>query len=84
MRHFLLSLAIAPLPLGVLKASPVSLLVAFTGRAKGVPACKIGATFRAVDIAPVTPSADHHLAVAASTVIQAGSVLHRRKTPMRT
>jgi len=68
----------------VLKASPVSLLVAFTGRAKGVPACKIGATFRAVDIAPVTPSADHHLAVAASTVIQAGSVLHRRKTPMRT
>ena len=84
MRHFLRSGAVAALALGVLQTPPAGLLVATSGSAKGGTACLFSATVRTVDIAPIALAADHHLTVAAGAVVQACSVLHRRKRPMRT
>ena len=84
MRHFLTSGAITPLALGMLEPPSAALLITFSRGAQRRLARLTGATMGAVDIAPVATTTDHHLTVAAGAGIEAGSVLHRHKGPMRT
>jgi hypothetical protein len=88
MRHFLLltltlTLTVAPLAGGMGQAARAAGLVALPGLALGLAARESGAAGAAIQVAPVTAVADHHLAAAAGTVEQTGTDRHRRPGPMR-
>ena len=84
MRHFLPSpSAIAALALGMGEAAPAALLVAPTRLPQGLTAGGLRAPLTAVNVAPVTVAADHHLAVTTGTVEQTCAALHRPLPPMR-
>jgi hypothetical protein len=88
MRHFLLltltlTLTVAPLAGGMGQAARAAGLVALPGLALGLAARESSAAGAAIQVAPVTAVADHHLAAAAGTVEQTGTDRHRRPGPMR-
>ena len=84
MRHFLTSGPVTTLALGVLQTAATGVLVASSGSSQRRPAGRVCARFTAIDIAPIAVTADRYLAVTADTVVETGSVLHRRLQPMRT
>jgi len=84
MRHFLSRVPVAVLTRGVGTTAPQRALVAASGRALRLAPGRARTARTAVDIAPVTATAQHHLAPAAGTVEPPGGVLHRRLPPMRT
>jgi len=84
MRHFLPSpSAITALALSMGKAAPAAFLKPLTGRADGLTAGGLRAPRTAVEVAPVTVAADHHLAPTTGTVKQTRAALHRPLLPMR-
>ncbi len=70
MRHFVLALTIAALPLGMAAGPTERALVANAGAAHALTACQPRALAAAVDIAVVAPRADLHLHPAAAAVIE--------------
>jgi hypothetical protein len=84
MRHFRSSpLAIAALARGMGEAAPARFLITPSGLSTRLTAGGLRATLTAVDVAPVTVAADHHLAVTTGTVEQTCTGLHRPLRPMR-
>ena len=84
MRHFLASGSVTTLALSVIEAAATGTLIAFAGGSERCAAGPIRTRLTAIDIAPIAVTADRDLAVTAGTVVEAGSVLHRRLLPMRT
>jgi len=84
MRHLLPSpLAIAALALRMGKAASTASLKALTGRTHGFTARGLRALLTAVEVAPVTVAADHHLSATTGAVEQACTAQHRLLLPMR-
>jgi len=61
MRHFVLARAVAALALGMLEPSGPAALIAPTSGTDRLAPGRLRALPAAVDIAPVTATADHHL-----------------------
>lgn len=83
MRHFLLSRPITALSFGMAFAAAAALLIAASRRAQRRPARLISARRTAIAIAPITVTAERHLASTAGTEVQTSGVVHRRLPPMR-
>ncbi len=79
MRHFLASGSVTALALSVIKAATTGVLIASSGRFERFSTGQICTRRPAIDITPVAVTADRHLAVAADTVVETGSVLHRQQ-----
>jgi len=84
MRHFLTLRSVTTLAFGVLQAAATGVLIAPSGSSQRRPAGRACARITAIDIAPIAVTADRYLVATADTVVEAGSVLHRRLQPMRT
>jgi len=83
MRYFLLeslpkTLAITTLAFGVGMTTRTGRGVSTGGATTGFPACFPGAAIEAIAMAAIATAADDHLAVTASTVVEAGRRIHRR------
>lgn len=83
MRHFLLSCPITALSLGMAFAAAATLLIAASRSLKRRPASLISTGRTTIAIAPITVTAEHHLASTAGTEVQTSGVVHRRLPPMR-
>jgi len=83
MRHFLVFGSVTALAFGVLQTAPAGSLIALSGRSQRQVPSSLGAATSAIDVSAITIAADHHLAVAAGTVVQTRRRLHRRQGPMR-
>ena len=84
MRHFLVFGSVTALALGVLETATMGVLVASSGSSQRRPAGRVCARITAIDISSIAVAADRYLVVTADTVVETGSVLHRRLQPMRT
>ena len=76
MRYFL------ALTISVALLAPCECTGIFAGSAQVFATGRMRTTVSAIDVPPVTPATDDHLAVAASTVIESGGCVHRPLKPM--
>ena len=79
MRHFLTSGSVTMLALSMFETTPPATLIASSGLFERFSTGQICTGRPAIDITPVTVTADGHLAVAADTVVETCGVLHRQQ-----
>ncbi len=82
MRHFLATLAVAPLPLGMRVATTKALLVTLARGTQRLGSGSSSAAVGAIALTTVAMAADEHRAAAAGTEITSSWSLHRQEKPM--
>jgi len=84
MRYFVLLTRPEPaLAFGVIVSALAGCTIALTGSTAWRSAGKISATIGAVDLPPITVTADDHLAMAAGAEEESGTGVHAHTGPMR-
>lgn len=84
MRYFmLLACPESALAFGVIVSAPTGGTIAPVGPALGGGTGKIRATLSAIDLPPITMTADDHLTMAAGAVEESGTGFHGHTGPMR-